>query len=157
MRDFDKERAERAALDHTFTINGREFRFRPSVSPEIFAKVADLQGGSYRDHFTIPGSEAEEGGEPLAVWRQPTEVEVVGILDNLFLDFLEQESHGAWRLVRQDTENPVTYLEMWSLIDYMVSVQMGRPTMPASNSGGGGGTNGTKLTDASASPAATSN
>ena len=157
MRDFDQERAERATLDHTFTINGRQFRFRRSVPPETFAKVADLQSGSHRDFFSIPGSEPDGGGEPLTVYRQPSEVEVVGILDGLFLEFLEPDSHGAWRLVREDTENPVTYLEMWSLIDYMVSVQMGRPTRAVSNSGGGDSKNGMALTDVSASPAATSN
>jgi hypothetical protein len=157
MRDFDQERAERATLDHTLKIGGRELRFRPAVSPETFAKVADLQGGTYRDQFDLPGSEPEQGGEPLTVYRLPTEVEVVKILDGLFLDFLDPDSHGAWRMIRQDTENPVTYLEMWALIDHMIAVQMGRPTTPASNSGGGGGENGTKLTDVSASPAGASN
>src|SRR5688572_3044608 len=143
MRDFDQERAERATLDHTFKIAGTEFRFRPAVRPETFAKVADLLLGTYRDSFPIPEARAEDG-EPLTVYRMPNEEEAVGVLHDLFLEYLEPESHGDWERVRADTDDPITAAEMWDLMGYMQSVQNGRPTLPASDSSSGAGSNGAK-------------
>src|SRR5688572_17076517 len=98
MRDFDQERVERAALDHTFKIGGRLFHFRTAVRPETFAKVADLLLGTYRDSFPIPEARAEDG-EPLTVYRMPNEEEAVAVLDGLFLEYLLPESHEDWRKV----------------------------------------------------------
>jgi hypothetical protein len=158
VRDLDQENAERATRDYTFKINGTIFHIRERVHRKRHAKLMDLIFGTYQDSFPIPG-ELDENQKPITIYRSPNQVESTEIMEAFLIDFLEPESHDAWRFLLQDEENPLTSEDLGTIAGLIIQVQGKRPLEPAPDSGTGAQSqsNGTQSTAASPSPGAISN
>lgn len=133
MKDFDALRAGREQQDRTFTLSGREFRFRHATRPEETAELFD-----WLDGFTT----------------NLPQIEALGVCDRAMKTLLEPEFAAVWDEVRADADRPVTQNEILEVLAHILEVQTGRPILRLDGSGGLPSSNGMRLTDASVSPAA---
>ena len=140
MRDFDAERAERENRERTFRLGGHEFRFRPALEARTYSTYLELMD-------RMAGGAWPEGS--------------FDVLNDTILALLEPDYHATWNdLVAIPVDgprraNPVTFDEMVSVIEFCVEAQTVRPTSRSSASGSSADNGTTRLTDASASLAAT--
>lgn len=112
MRDFDQELEK----DLSFKIRGETFTMR-YVRPEV------LQSW---ENENIEGA---------------NEADALKVLDERVLFFLDQNGDNAerWKALRARESDPVTLGQLTGLIEWMVEVQSGRPTIPPSPSASGRG------------------
>jgi hypothetical protein len=112
VRDFDQELEK----DLSFKIRGETFTMR-YVRPEV------LQSW---ENENIEGA---------------NEADALKVLDERVLFFLDQNGDNAerWKALRARESDPVTLGQLTGLIEWMVEVQSGRPTIPPSPSASGRG------------------
>lgn len=181
LRDFDSTRTL-AESERSFRIGGETFHFRPAVEPDVWAEYVDFIStplveevgvveASLRKAGLLPEGDAEgtpESRRLLGSWskiadhyvqiaiygKTTSNVEGLALLDRTVKQFLVPEDRDRWDAIRQvgAVEPPVTDTDMTRIIGYMVEVQSGRPTEPASASGSGAENTGTTSTPESPSP-----
>jgi hypothetical protein len=110
-KNFDEELEK----DLTFTIRGESFEMR-YVRPEVIA--------SWRE-------------EP----EHKTEQEALAWLDSSVKMFLDSTNGAAkrWDTLRKRQKDPITQGQIRALLNWMVEVQSGRPTIPPSTLASGRG------------------
>jgi hypothetical protein len=126
--DFDIVRAEREHTDRRFIIGGEEFEFRAYFWPDHLAKLQD----AIRD------------------------TEYLELIDELMPQhILEPGQEEKWQRVRSpEHPQPASISDMTRIINYIIQVVTGRPTVPSSGSSSARSQNGTGSTATSASPEA---
>lgn len=131
-KDFDTERAEVEQRDRTFTLAGREFKFRLGVRPEALIEYSDFVTGRL----------------------QLDERDAIAMLDRTMSEYLEPEYHSVWKEAREDTTiaHPITSDDIFRVIGYMTEVLTVRPTKASSDSSSGDESTGTTSTDDSPAP-----
>lgn len=115
-RNFDDDLQE----DLGFTLRGESFTMR-YVRPEVLALWQD---------------------EP----QHKTEKDALAWLDKSIKQFLDQKNGAQerWDDLRKREDDPVTQGQLRGILQWMVEVQAGRPTLPQSTLGSGrGGTTAT--------------
>jgi hypothetical protein len=125
-KNFDEQRAERAALDRDFIIGGEHFRARPGVRPEKLSRYDDLDADS-------------------------TVEETLAIVDELILAMIEEDdnAHERYRALRLRDDDPVTVEDLQELVKWLMEAQTGRPTGQPGDSSAGPERTGTISTVAS--------
>lgn len=124
MIDFDVERLERVQADRTFKIGadingegGETFTYLPGVAPEVLFDYWAMH------RPTKPGEES------------PSNEDVLASLDKTILAFLEPGQEDKWAAVRApDRPYPVTAEDLYRVVNALMAVSTGRPTLPSSDS-----------------------
>lgn len=110
MKNFD----ELLAQDRTFQVGGETFSWR-DVRPEVLTSFTADTNGSTDDN---------------AVWR---------LLDDQIMLFLDPTETDRWTALRARDENPVTIVQLNSILTWLLEEQTGRPTETPSPSAPGRG------------------
>lgn len=175
MKDFDTERNQRLTGDRSFRLAGREFRYRPSVAPEVilgwsqFAEGADpyerklklaaarlnvTRATKSSDELIAKGElEVVEAENALAEAR-PTDSQWIEALDRTATAVLEAGYAEAWRDARSaDVENPLSLADLQEVLEWLIEQVSGRPTGQPSGSDSSPNGSGTSSTDGSSSTA----
>lgn len=112
MRDFDTERAARAAVEQGFKIGGEEFRVAPGVHPSVLLAFENTEVGSRE--------------------------ELQAIMDTAIKAFLTSDvDRKRWENLRERTDDPVTYGDMRAVMSYLYEVESQLPTIALSPSSTG--------------------
>jgi hypothetical protein len=113
VRDFDDERAQRAARDRSFRIHGELFYVKPGVRPEVLVPYEDMS-------------------------TETSATDALSTIDALVLGFISHDDPpGAcdrWRAIRADEEDPLTMEDLTSLVEFLIETATGRPPTRASSS-----------------------
>ena len=115
MKNFDDDRAARAAADRSFQIGGETFVMKVGVRPEVLADYEKLGSND-------------------------SAVESLKVIDTLILDFVETDGDAVdrYHAIRARDDDPITLRDMTDLVDWLVKEQTGRtPTLPPSPSAPG--------------------
>ena len=128
MKNFDTDREQRAERDRGFQIGGETFTTKTAVRPEAMTAY-----------------EALDDDAPVS--------EMLKVIDQTILAFVEENGHERWRKLREREDDPVTLADMNALINWLVEDQTGRPTQQPAPSSGGLGSSGTPSTGVSSSRA----
>lgn len=127
-RNFDEERAARAAQDREFIIGGETFHGRASVKPEALSAYDRLA-----DSASV--------------------TDTLAVVDELILAMIEDEEDNAGHMryvaLRARNDDPLTIEDLMEITKYLVEAQTGRPTGQPGDSSAGPGTTGTISTVAS--------
>lgn len=125
MRDFDVVRAEnREHGDRRFKIGGQEFEFRAYSSPELYA----------------------------ATWVAENDLEWLAAADAFILGVLITSDKEKWVKVRAtDAAEPLSFTDVRDVMDFVLEVTSGRPTVPSSDSSDTSSERGTSSTAKSVS------
>lgn len=132
MKDFDQERAARAAAPLSFKMGGEDFTVRSSVAPEALSGLDEIN----------------DKEAPLS--------RVFEVLDGVISQFLVAEDGPRWRELRARTEDAVGMQDISSLVKWLTEEAMGevtgRPTSPPDDSSSGQASTGTSSTGGFSSP-----
>lgn len=129
MKNFDEKRAQRQAIDRHFQIGGEQYVARVSVRPEKLSPYEQLKES---DDIT----------------------ETLKIIDELIIAFIEtgNDAHARYRAMREREEDAVGVEDLQDLVEWLMEIHTGRPTVPPGGSTESPGTTGTASTDDSSSP-----
>ena len=125
-RDFDEERrSRREDVEHSFTIADRTFTFRQAIRPDEIVDYYDL-----RDGMAV-GLDNKEG---------------LALLDDTVLRLLTPGQEDKWAEARavDDDDLTIRLRDLHDIIEYVIEVTSGRPTVPPTDSSAG--RNGTAAT-----------
>lgn len=130
MRDFDVVRAEnREHGDRRFKIGGQEFEFKAYSSPELYA----------------------------ATWVAENDLEWLAAADAFILAVLVDADKDKWVAVRAtDAAEPLSFTDVRDVMDFVLEVTSGRPTVPSNDSSDTPSERGTTSTAKSSFPVAAS-
>lgn len=135
MKDFDATRKtrRRSEEERTFQLAGEVFVLKPAVHPEALETYDSI---------------TEETGIG----------ETMRIVDELILSMIESgdDSEARYRMIRANTDDPVTIEDLQDLVQWMVEVQTARPTGQPGVSSPGQSSTETSLKEPSSSLAAVS-
>lgn len=115
-RDFDQERAERAAADRRFRIGGETFVRKASVRPEVLVKYETMT-------ITANGTDT------------------LKMIDECVIDLIEpdDDAAGRWTAIREREEDPISLLDIQELAQWLIEGLTNRPTERPSRSTRGPG------------------
>lgn len=123
--DFDVVRAERENADRKIIIGGEELEFRPYIYPEHIVKLQEAL----------------------------TDPEYLELVDRVVTEhLLEPGQQDKWKRARSpENPKPLSLYDMTQMINYVLAVASGRPTVPSSVFSISRSENGTGLTEPSPS------
>lgn len=131
MKDFDTARAARTLADRGFQIGGEQFVRRASVRPEATKPWEDVD---------------------LTTSHEATLAAIDETVTNMIEPGKAKEAHKRWLVLRQRDDDAISLGDLLDLVQWLVSEQAARPTVPPSNSSGEPVASGTSSTGGSSSP-----
>lgn len=146
---FEARRKAREETERSFVIAGETLKHRATLSPEVTFRFQKAQTTSYEDMVAmkewvdkIQKAAGKNGRQEKLLDEAPeprlTDEDLLAIADETVLACLEPDSHEAWaRLRSSDAAQPITYDEVFEILDYLFGRVTDLPTVaPADSSDG---------------------
>ncbi len=131
MKDFDLARSERALADRGFQIGGEKFVRRASVRPEATKPWEDVN---------------------LETSHEATLAAIDETVTNMIEPGARKEAHKRWALLRERDDDAISLGDLLDLVQWLISEQAARPTLPPSSFSDEPAASGTGSTGGSSSP-----
>ena len=155
LESFEARRAERAHHAETVTVDGVTLTLRPGVAPQVAVRYYDAKRRLIV-HTALAQEAAAKGTSAPEIPDDLQDAALLDLFDETMRACITDDSLPALAELRAaDRPNPLGWVDLWDLAEYLLARVSGVPTgRPADSSNGSAAATGSS-TDGSPSPART--